>query len=283
MNFYISDTEVEKILEEDISTIDLTSLALSLKDEPASITFQARHLTMISAVEEVVTILKKLNLTVTSFKPSGTLIQPGESFIQAQGMSSAIQIAWRTCSKTLEYFSGVATRTHHMVTMARKINPKVTIATTRKNIPGTKKMAIKSIICGGAIPHRLGLSETVLVFGEHMTMMGGLDTFIERLPEIKTRMIEKKIGAEAHSFEAGIQLVHAGIDFVQLDKFDIQSTATFIEKAKHINKNIIVIATGNINIENIEDYTKTGADVINTSFPYHGKPADIKAEIKLLK
>ncbi|SHO59351.1 ModD protein [Vibrio quintilis] len=282
MNFYISDAEVEKILEEDISTVDLTSLALSLKDQPAAITFQARHLTMVSAVEEVVTILKKLNLTVTHFQPSGTIVQPGESFLHAEGMSSAIQIAWRTCSKILEYFSGVATRTHHMVSLARSINPQVTVATTRKNIPGTKKLAIKSIICGGAVPHRLGLSETVLVFGEHMAMLGGFNIFIEQLPEIKAKVIEKKVGAEAHSFETGIQLVHAGIDFVQLDKFDIQSTTDFVKEAKHINKNIIVIATGNINSENIEAYTKTGADVINTSSAYHGKPADIKAIIKQL-
>ncbi|MEI8631105.1 hypothetical protein P4S72_01175 [Vibrio sp. PP-XX7] len=110
----------------------------------------------------------------------------------------------------LEYFSGVATRTYFMVNKAKAINPHVIISTTRKNIPGTKKIAIKSIICGGALPHRLGLSETILVFGEHIKMLGGLDTFIEKLPEIKIKVIEKKIGVEAHTFDDGIRLVEAG-------------------------------------------------------------------------
>ncbi|MEI8631106.1 hypothetical protein P4S72_01180 [Vibrio sp. PP-XX7] len=46
-----------------------------------------------------------------------------------------------------------------------------------------------------------------------------------------------------------------------------------------MNKHIIVVATGNINLDNIEAYAATGAHVINTSSPYHGKPADIKAVI----
>ncbi|MEI8631104.1 hypothetical protein P4S72_01170 [Vibrio sp. PP-XX7] len=68
MNFYISDAEVEKILDEDISTIDLTSMALGLKDEKTSITFQARNPTVISAVEEVITILKKLDMDIISYQ-----------------------------------------------------------------------------------------------------------------------------------------------------------------------------------------------------------------------
>lgn len=53
---------------------------------------------------------------------------------------------------------------------SRRIDPAVTpppissvVATTRKSFPGTKKVAIKGIAAGGAIPHRLGLLEAILV------------------------------------------------------------------------------------------------------------------------
>jgi molybdenum transport protein len=279
MNFYISDSEIEKILDEDISTVDLTSFVLGLTDKTAAITFRARNLTMISAVEEVVRMLKKLDIEVLTYKPSGTVVQPGEAFIQAQGLSTQIQIVWRTCSKILEYFSGVATRTHHFVSQAREINPDITIAITRKNIPGTKKLAIKSILCGGAVPHRLGLSETILIFNEHIQSIGGLDSFLTQLPQIKLKVIEKKIGVEAQTYEDGLKCVQSGVDFVQLDKFSPAVTKNFVKDAKNINQNVIVVATGNINIDNLKEYAQTGVNVINTSSVYHGKPADIKAEI----
>lgn len=280
MNFYISESEIEKIIEEDISIIDLTSFALELKDEKTEIKFLTRNLTMLSAVEEVVVILKKLNIDVLSYKASGTLLEAGEVFIHAEGKSSDIQIAWRTCSKVLEYYCGVASRAYHFVTKAKKHNPKITVATTRKNIPGTKKLAIKSIICGGAIPHRLGLSETILVFNEHMQMMGGFDKFIENLPNLKQKMAEKKIGAEAHTPEEGYKLVEAGVDFVQLDKFSAELTKEFVTKAKQIREDILVVATGNITMDSVEEYAATGADLINTSCLYHGRPADIKISIQ---
>jgi molybdenum transport protein len=41
-----------------------------------------------------------------------------------------------------------------------------------------------------------------------------------------------------------------------------------------------VACAGGINIENIEEYAKTGVDVIVTSSLYFTKPADIKALIE---
>ena len=39
-------------------------------------------------------------------------------------------------------------------------------------------------------------------------------------------------------------------------------------------------AAGNISIKNIQDYAASGADIIVTSWPYHGEPADMKISIQ---
>jgi hypothetical protein len=46
------------------------------------------------------------------------------------------------------------------------------VACTRKNVPGTKRFAVAAVKAGGAVMHRLGLSETVLVFPEHCAFLG---------------------------------------------------------------------------------------------------------------
>ena len=33
----------------------------------------------------------------------------------------------------------------------------------------------KAILAGGAVPHRLGLSDTVLLFPEHLALLDGMD------------------------------------------------------------------------------------------------------------
>ena len=75
----------------------------------------------------------------------------------------------------LEYSSGIATRTKKMVDKAKLVNPHVAVLATRKSFPGTKELSIKSIIAGGAFPHRLGLSETILIFKQHVAFLGNIN------------------------------------------------------------------------------------------------------------
>ena len=63
--------------------------------------------------------------------------------------------------------------------------------TTRKSMPGAKDLMTEAVMAGGAFPHRLGLSETVLVFDHHLTFFGGFEAFVEQLPAIKGRCVEK--------------------------------------------------------------------------------------------
>ena len=70
-----------------------------------------------------------------------------------------------------------------IVDAAKQAKPDIVVACTRKSLPGTRSLSIKAILCGGAVPHRLGLSETILVFAQHRVFSGGaaLPAIIDRL------------------------------------------------------------------------------------------------------
>lgn len=90
-------------------------------------------------------------------------------------------------------------------------------------MPGAKDLLTCAVMAGGAFPHRLGLSETVLVFEQHLSFFGGFNRFVEELPRIKARCVEKKLFVEADTKRA-IALARAsagghGVDGIQLDKF----------------------------------------------------------------
>lgn len=72
-------------------------------------------------------------------------------------MAASLRLVWKTAQNLMDYLSGIATAMADMVTAARRANPEIGIACSRKNFPSTKSCQIKSVLCGGANPRRLGL------------------------------------------------------------------------------------------------------------------------------
>ena len=277
---YLSDTILENFMQEDLPYLDLTSHLLGIEKQRGSLTYIAREDLVICGTEEVKRIFEKYNIEVIDYKPSGTFIKKGDVLIEGRGFADAIHAVWKVGTNILEYASGIATKTKTFVDLAKKVNPKIEVVTTRKNFPGTKELAIKAILAGGAYPHRLGLSETVLVFQEHLEFIGGLDSFLKQLNELKYKACEHKIVVEAHNPEDALKLAHAEVDIIQLDKFSPDLLTQTVREIKKISNSIKVSAAGGINLTNVEIFAATGVDLLVTSSLYFGKPSDIKAKIE---
>ena len=118
-----------------------------------------------------------------------------------------------------------------------------------------------------------------MIFEEHISFVGGIKGLIEKMPLIRERAVEKKITVEVHNVEDAIILAKAGVDILQLDKFSIEDTKEVVKEVKHINPSIEVAIAGGINISNVELFAQAGVILMVTSWPYFGKPADIKSPI----
>ena len=277
------DEEVERIVTEDVPYFDLTTSILGIGDKEGEISYTARHEMMVCGTEEVRRIFNKFGITTHTFTPSGTFIEPGKTFLTAEGKAGDLHKVWKATQILLEYASGMATKTYRLVSTAKRVNPDVCVVTTRKHFPLSKKISIKAILAGGALPHRLGLSETILVFGEHLNFYGGYEIFFNDLENIKKKVPEKKITVEVKDMEMAMKAIKAGVDILQLDKFDVSAVKKVVEMARQTGKDIKVAAAGGINETNIADYAATGVDLIVLSCAYFGKPADIKVSLMPLK
>ena len=80
-----------------------------------------------------------------------------------------------------------------MVDTAAKINPLVSIAATKKILPGSKELAPKAVVVGEGFPHRLGLSETILIFEQHLNFLGGLPGLLKILDKVRVKACGKPI------------------------------------------------------------------------------------------
>lgn len=277
---YISDETIDKLIKEDVPYIDLTTLIVGIGNEDGKITFTTRDKTVLSGIETVKRIFNRLDIQVISEIPSGSYVDKGVMFLEGIGKASNLHIAWKVSLNILEYCSGIATRTRQLVDEARKVNPNIQIVTTRKNFPGTKELAINAIIHGGGFPHRLGLSETILIFKQHINFIGGYDELARQMELIKAKAFEKKVIVEVDTVKDALKMAQCGVDALQFDKMPVDELAMGAKMIKQINPDIKLIAAGGVILNNAADYAGTGVDVLNTTWVYFGKPADISAKIE---
>ncbi|MDD2270678.1 MAG: ModD protein [Desulfuromonadaceae bacterium] len=275
----LPDSVIERFIDEDVPYGDLTTHLLGIGGRPGRIVFSTREETVLCCTEEAARVLQKCGATITSSLPSGTKLASGTVFLTAEGSAQALHAGWKVALNLLEYASGIASRTGRIVEKCKAVNPALTVVTTRKSFPGTKRIAIKAIIAGGALPHRLGLSETILVFKQHTAFFGGLEAFVDSVAELKVKAHENKIIVEADTCEEALLIARSGADVVQLDKIAPAELGETVAALRSANPNILVSAAGGINEGNAAEYAATGIDIIVLSSVYFGKPSDIGAAI----
>jgi molybdenum transport protein len=279
----LNDYELESLLAEDVPYGDLTCSALSINDQPARIVFETRDRPLVSAcTEEAVRLCGLYGLEIDGWVKSGTMVPPKSAFLEARGEAGNVHRIWKSVQNLLDYACGIATYTREAVTLARSVNPGIVVATTRKTAPFSKKIAIKSVEAGGGIAHRLGLSESILIFDHHRSFFGSGEAFAQAFAKAQKSNPEKKIVMEAADIAEALRFASLGADVLQLEKFPLTKLSDAVRILRADYPRLTLIATGGVNVRNIAEYAATGVDMIVTSSPYSAQPADIKVRIEPL-
>ncbi len=277
---FFSDEELDRLIAEDVPYFDTTTRLAKFGSRLARIQFFTKEPTVICCTEEVMRFFSKFNISPTLVTLSGEFIEKDVKFLEAEGLAKHLHTIWRVSSNLLEYSSGVATRTRLMVEKAKKVNPHILITATRKTIPYTRKIAAKAVLVGGGNLNRLSLSENIMFYNNHYKFFGGLKGFIDKINRIKEEAGGRPIAAEARTPEDALLLSSTPVDIIQIDHISPGSVFELIEKIRLSNPKVKIAAAGGITVENVEEYARTGVDIIISSFPNHCKPADFRVEIE---
>lgn len=269
----LSDARLDELLGQDAPHGDLTTEALGIGARPGRIAFAARGSMVLACVEEAARLLERAGAGVAPGAPeSGAWVEAGTVFLTAEGPAAALHRAWKVTQTLLEYASGIATRTRRIVEAARTADPQAVVACTRKNFPGTKDIALRAVRAGGARMHRLGLSETLLVFPEHRAFLGVDPGWVVRLKRTEP---ERSLVVEVADVAEALAMVAAGVDVVQLEKFSPDAVAEVVRASRGRQPSPVIAAAGGIDETNAAAYAATGCAVLVTSAPYFARPADV--------
>jgi molybdenum transport protein len=259
---------------------DLTTDALGIGAARGRMEFTARS-KMVLALEDAAGIIELTGCGIDLQAHSCNALDPGATILVARGPASALLRSWKVAQTLIEIWSGVATDARAIVDAASAVAPQIVVACTRKNVPGTKRFAVAAVKAGGAVMHRLGLSETVLVFPEHRTFLGG-QSLAGLVGRLRRAAPEKRLVIEVTTLEAAVEAAAAGFDVIQAERFapaEIDSLVARMASMGSVRSRPIVAAAGGIHAGNVAAYAQAGADVVVTSAPYLARPRDVQVRI----
>lgn len=272
---FFSDEELLNLLNDDAPYLDNTSFGLGISGEASLKFYPKKDEIILCGVDECAKIAQILGVKCEFNAKNGAKIQPKEVFLAFQGEAMSLLRISKSLQNILEYASSVATYTRAMLDNARKFNPNIALLGTRKTMPFAKKLLLKALVSGGGVPHRYGLSDSVLVFKEHRLLCKDLKKDFARL---KNTFKEHKIIVEVENADEAVEFANLGADILQCERFSCEALHALVSKIKSQFPHILLSATGGIDKENAAEFAKTGVDMLVSTAMYRAKICDVKVE-----
>jgi nicotinate-nucleotide pyrophosphorylase (carboxylating) len=171
------------------------------------------------------------------------------------------------------------------------------IMDTRKTTPGLRYLERYAVRVGGGHNHRMGLYDQILLKDNHLKIIGtnqhktqsrdvpkdGSMSNIYRLVQRAREVTENEVLIEVEVEDIGSikTVLEAGVDIIMLDNMspsEMVKAIKIIKEYEEVKKATIVTqtlieASGNISLDNIEAYAKTGVDRISVGRITHSANA----------
>jgi nicotinate-nucleotide pyrophosphorylase (carboxylating) len=279
-NRILLETKIKEYLAEDLGFGDITTEAILEDKWIAKAEIIVKEEGIVAGIEEAATIFKMGDCRTRILLQDGEMVKPQTVILQIEGSAKTILERERVALNILMQMSGIATATRHLLSMVRKVNPKIRVTATRKTTPGFRYFEKKAVKLGGGDTHRLRLDDCVLIKNNHLKFVSTVSQAVKKV--LDNVSFTKKVEIEVERVSQAIEAVEAGADIVMLDNMpptEIQKTLKAIQ-SKGIRRQILIEASGGITIKNIVDYAKTGIDILSLGSLTHSAQAiDISLRI----
>jgi molybdenum transport protein len=281
MYLALDDAELARLLADDVPFEDITTRALAIGSLAARLEFRARRAMTVCGGEEAARLFTLVGCKATLLVPSAGRVEEGACLLQASGSATCLHRAWKTAQVLMETLSGIASAAAALVAAAEPLP----VACTRKTLPGTKALCLKAVRAGGATVHRLGLSDSVLVFPEHRLFL--VEPPERTIARLRRAEPERKLVVEVVSATEALAWAMAGADVLQLEKFTPEAVAEVraqIDPAREprlAGRLPLLAVAGGVRADNAAAYAAAGADLLVSSAPFSAPPADVQVDFSL--
>jgi len=269
-----------QVLQEDIGFEDVTTMALIPSDLDIKARIISKQECIAAGVDLASALFNEFSLKVSVEKKDGDVLRLGDTVMEIEGDARSILTLERTVLNILMRMSGIATLTSRMVKTARKANPDIIVAGTRKTTPGLQFLEKEAIRLGGGDTHRYRLDDCVMIKDNHLSLVGDVEDAIEKARKYVS--FTKKIEIEVENLKDALSAANAGADIIMLDNMNPQEIKNILEifKTENLREKILIEVSGGIDLNNIAEYAETGVDIVSSGYITHSAESlDLSLEI----
>ena len=259
---------ISNAFQEDIGDGDHTTLSCIPPDARGKAVLHIKQDGILAGMEIAEKILKfkEPTATFTPYKQDGDFMRDGEEAFIAEASTYTILQCERLILNCMQRMSGIATLTRQYVDKLQKY--KTRVIDTRKTTPNFRLLEKEAVRIGGGINNRFGLYDMILLKDNHIDYAGGIEAAIENAsayrqaqkPHLKIEVETRNIGEVKRVLAVGL------VDRIMLDNFTPRHLS---EALSLIGERFETEASGGINLNNIEDYARTGVDYISVGALIH--------------
>jgi nicotinate-nucleotide pyrophosphorylase (carboxylating) len=195
----------------------------------------------------------------------GEEVKKGDVIAQLEGKASILLSSERTFLNILQHASGIATSANRYAKLLEGSH--VVLLDTRKTRPLLRNFEKYASRIGGAINHRLGLDDCLMLKDTHLKTIHNLKEFV-----IKARKRISwitKIEIECETFSQVESAMDAGADIIMCDNMSPQQIREVADYRDINYPHILLEASGNITEKTIESYLDSGINAVSSGSIIH--------------
>jgi nicotinate-nucleotide pyrophosphorylase len=252
---------IKSALKEDVPANDVTSELIFRNNEDGEFELISKEKGILCGKEVFSSVFWIIDeeVVIDWFKEEGEKLYEEEVIASLKGSIISILKGERVALNFLSHLSGIATETKKLVEKGKGIKVK----DTRKTTPLLRKLEKYAVKVGGGENHRFSLSDGIMFKDNHKKLAGGIENILE---VIKKKGLEKEVILEVETVSELELAISYGIKYILLDNMSIENIKRCVEIT---GGRAFLEVSGGVNIENIEDISKTGVDAVSTGYITH--------------
>jgi len=193
----------------------------------------------------------------------GAFCEPGQVVAEIHGSLDALLMGERVALNLAMGLSGIATLTKIYVEKIADLP--ACLVDTRKTTPGLRLLEKYATAMGGAINHRMGLDDAVMIKDNHIAAAGGIGKAITRIRSQIPYTLT--IEVEAETIEQVKEALEYKADIIMLDNMPVDLMRQAVQLIRQQDNGVKIEASGNVTLETIRAVAETGVDYISSSAP----------------
>lgn len=271
---------VEMAIAEDLGPGDLTTSVVLDSERLGQARIEARAPLVVCGLPMVEDVFHQidpdLEIRLEPGIKDGVRLSEPAPLMRIRGRFSSILGAERTALNFLGRLSGISTQTRTLVDQISDLS--TDLVDTRKTTPGWRCLEKYAVAIGGALNHRFGLYDAVLIKDNHIAAAGGLDSAVALALTKTPEGIPVQVEVESESMAD--RAVELGCDFLLLDNLPPETIRKIV--ARHAPE-VILEASGGIDSVSLRRYAETGVARISMGALTHSvRCADVALEMDLI-